>query len=103
MLAEKRKATSEVAEKIREGEALCPKAADAITAIWGALLEDDIAKKIRKIAQDVDEKISATKVEMWKLPLQQKVIKNVEIKRLQQEMQTFCEKEKYRKAKVEEF
>ena len=50
-----------------------------------------------------DEKISAAKPKMRKLPLQQKVIKNVEIKRLQQEMQTLCEQEKSREAEVEAF
>ena len=38
---------------------------------------------------------------MWKLPLQQKVIKNVEIKILQQEVQALCEQEKYKEAAVE--
>ena len=33
VLAERRKATSEVAKKIREGEALCAKAADAVETI----------------------------------------------------------------------
>ena len=38
---------------------------------------------------------------MRKLPLQQKVVKNAEIKRLQQELQTLREQEKDLEVKVE--
>ena len=47
VLAERRRAMSEATQKIREGEALCTKVADAIATIWGALLEDDTTEKIR--------------------------------------------------------
>ena len=40
---------------------------------------------------------------MWKLPLQQKVIKNAEVKSLQQEVQTLRDQEKAREAEVEGF
>ena len=67
------------------------------------LLEDNATNKIRKRIREVDECITAAKVDMRKLPLQQKVLKHVEIKNLQQEVYTLCEQEKAREAKVEEF
>ena len=51
--------------------------------------------------REVDEKISTAKVEMRKLPLQEKVTKNAEIKRLQQEVQTLHEQEQSREVEVE--
>ena len=82
VLEERRRATSEAAEKIKEGEALCTKEADVVATIWGALLEDETTKNIRQSAREADEKISTAKAKMRKLPLQQKVTKNLEIKRL---------------------
>ena len=91
MLEERRRASSEAAEKIREGEALCTKAADDVATIWGALLEDETVEEIRCSSREADEKINTAKAKMKKLVLQQKVTKNVEIKRLQQEVQTLHE------------
>ena len=48
------------------------------------MLEDETIEEIRKSVREADEKISAAKVEMRKLPLQKKVTKNAKIKRLQQ-------------------
>ena len=84
-LAERRKVASEAVEKIRESEALYAKAIDVVATIWGALLEYDTAMKIRQSVREADECISAIKREIWKIPLQQKVNKNAEIKSLQQE------------------
>ena len=50
VLEERRRVAYEAAEEIREGEALCAKAANAIATIWGALLEDETTKIIRKSA-----------------------------------------------------
>ena len=47
VLAERRTTVSEVAEKIKEGEALCTKDADAVVTILETFLEDDTTKKIR--------------------------------------------------------
>ena len=88
---ERRTVVSEAAEKIKDGEALYAKATDVVATIWETLLEDDETEKIRHRIWETDECITAVKVEMRKLPLQQKVIKNAEIKSLQQEVQTLCE------------
>ena len=45
VLAERRLAVSQAAEKIK-GDALCTKAADAVAIIWETLIEDDATKKI---------------------------------------------------------
>ena len=68
VLAERRRVVYEAAEEIREGKALCAKDANSIATIWGALLEDETTKEIRKTTREVDEKISTAKVEMRKLP-----------------------------------
>ena len=91
VLEERIRVAYESAEEIREGKALCTKAANAIATIWGALLEDETTEEIRQTAREADEKISAAKAEMRNLPLQQKVVKNAEIKRLYQELQTLQE------------
>ena len=82
VLEERRRAGSEAAEKIREGEGLCAESADVVAIIRGALLEDETAEQIKQRAREADEKISAAKVEMRKFPLQKKVSKSAEIKRL---------------------
>ena len=94
---------SEAVEKIKDREALYAKSTDTVATIWETLLEDNATKKIRQNIREADEHISAVKLEMRKLPLQQKVIKNVEIKSLQQEVQTLCEQEKAMEAEVEGF
>ena len=82
---------SEAARKIKGGEAICAKAADNVATIWETFLEDDATEKIRQHIWEIDEHITAAKVDMWKMPLQQKVIKHAEIKNLQQEVQTLHE------------
>ena len=94
---------SEGAQKIKEGDALYAKATDVIAVIWETFLEDDTAKKIRQSVWEENESINAAKTKMWKLPLQQKVINNAEIKSLQQEVQTLHEQEKSSEAEVEAF
>ena len=74
---------SEAATKIKGREAICAKAVDNVATIWETLLEDDTTEKIRQRICEVDHPIIAAKVDMQKLPLQQKVIKNIEIKSLQ--------------------
>ena len=91
----------DAAKKIREGETLCTKATDVVATIWGALLEDETTEINKQSAREADEKISAAKAEMRKLPLQQKVVKNAEIMRLQQELQTLREQENAREVEVE--
>ena len=86
VLEERRRASSEAAEKIRQGETLCMKVTDVVATIWGVLLEDETTKNIRQSTREADEKISTAKAKMKKLPLQEKVTKNAEIKRLQQEV-----------------
>ena len=80
MLEKRRRVVSEAVEKIKEGESLCAKAVDVVATIWGTLLEDDTTEKIRQSVREEDEQNSTGKVEMLKLPLQQNVIKNAEIK-----------------------
>ena len=47
--------------------------------IWESLLEDTTAKNIKENMRKDDEKIAAEKVEMKKLPFQEKVTKMAEI------------------------
>ena len=47
VIDERRRAVSEAAEKIREGETLYTKAADAVATIWEVFLKDETAKIIR--------------------------------------------------------
>ena len=61
VLVEIRKTSSEAAEKIREGEALCAKDSYDVATIYGALLKYDTSEKIKRSAQEVDEKINAAK------------------------------------------
>ena len=69
--------------------------------IWEVLLEYETGEKIRESTRQAEEKIIATKVEMKKLPFQEKVMKMVEIKQLQQEVQALCDQEWTREAEVE--
>ena len=103
MLVERRTPVSEAADKIKGEEAICAKATDNVATIWETLLEDDTTEKIRQRICEVDHPIIVAKVDMQKLPLQQKVIKHAEIKSIQQEFQTLHDQEKAREAKVEEF
>ena len=64
------------------------------------MLDDGATEKIRKHIRKIDERITTAKVDMRKLPLQQKVIKNAEIKSIQQEVQTLREQEKSREPRL---
>ena len=101
MLEEIKVGVSEAATRLKGGETICAKAADNVVTIWETLLEDGTTKKIRQRIRKADERITAAKVDMRKLPLQQKVNKHVEIKTLQQEVQTLREQETAREAQVE--
>ena len=66
---------SEATGKITKGETLYSKAVKTIYMIWEALLEDETTEGIRESTLQADEKISAAKAEMKKLPFQEKVTK----------------------------
>ena len=93
----------EAIDKIKGREAICAKDVDNVATIWETLIEDNATEKIRKRIREIDERINAMKVDMRKLSLQQKVIKNAEIKILHQEVQTLHAQEKAREAKLEGF
>ena len=82
VLEDRRRAASEAAGKITEGETPCAREVEVVSMIWEALLEYETAKNIRATAQQEDEKISVAKSEMKKLPFQEKVIKMEKIKQL---------------------
>ena len=65
---------SEAATKLKGGEAICAKAADNVATIWETLVEDDATEKIRQRIHETDECITVVKVDMQKMPLQQKVL-----------------------------
>ena len=60
---------SEATTNIKDGEAICAKAADNVATIWETLLEDDATEKIRQLICKPDQRIVAAKVDMQKLPL----------------------------------
>ena len=86
-LKEKRKATSEIVVKIKQGEATCTKALEDISTVQDALMEDTNAENIRVNRRVAEDKITTKKVDMNKLAFQEKVAKMTEIKQLQQEVQ----------------
>ena len=86
VLEERSKVVLEAEERIRQGETICTKEVEAISAMWEAFLEDETREKIKENAQKADEKIIATRVEMKKLSFKEKVTKMVEIKQLQHEV-----------------
>ena len=94
---------SKAATKLKGREAIYTQDSDNVATIWETLLEDGATEKIRQHIRDVDERITAAKVDMRKQCLHQKVIKHAEIKNLQQEVETLHKQEKAREAKVEEF
>ena len=81
MLAKIRTTVSEVADKIKGGEAIYAKAANNVATIWETLLKDGASEKIRQHIHEADKHIISMKVEIRKLPLQQKVLKHAEIKK----------------------
>ena len=58
VLEERRRAVSEAANKIREGESLCTKSVDVVAIIWGVFLTNETTDKISQSVRQVDEKIS---------------------------------------------
>ena len=85
VLEERRRAASEAARKISEGETLCAKVVEVVSMIWEAILEDATVEMIRASMRKSDKKISVAKAKMKKFSFQEKVTKMAEIKQLQQE------------------
>ena len=58
MLEEHNKEVSEAVANICDGENLCNKAAESISTIWEALLEDKMGEKIKEDVHQADQKIT---------------------------------------------
>ena len=61
VLEERRRAASEDARKITEGETLCAKVVGAASMLWEALLEYETIENIRESSRQEDVKINASK------------------------------------------
>ena len=67
---------------IVEAEQTCAKVVDQVSQTWGALLDDEKSKNISNELTVVEANITQMQNEIKKLPLEQKRVKTIEMRRL---------------------
>ena len=94
VLEEQNKTTSEVVERIRQGEKLCTEAVEVVSMMWEVLLEDETVENINEDVRQDNLKIIVVKEDMKKLSIKERITKVTELKRLQHEVKTLYDQEK---------
>ena len=80
----------EDAQKIEQEEAVCAKVADQVSQAWVSLIDDAKLQKVVEELHTDDTKVNQLKYDMKQLPLAQKMAKETEMRKLQQQVTMLC-------------
>ena len=97
-----REATIEAMNKIEESKEVCAKAVDQVSQTWEALMDDEQSQKIANELTLLEANITQIRNDMKQLPLSQKMAKEIEMRKLLQQITVLCTQQQHREGKVEE-
>ena len=72
--------------KIKEVEALCAKVVEQVSQSWEDLINDEELEQVTKKLHTVEEKFKKLKNDIDKLPMTENMSKDVDLKKLQQQV-----------------
>ena len=88
-------------KNIEEEEVRCANVVDQVSQDWEALMDDAESEKLANEMTSIEGNITHTRNEMKHLPLAQKMAKEIEIRKLQQQVIVLCKQQQHHADKVE--
>ena len=89
-------------KKIEEAEAICVDVVYQFSRAWEALMDDAESEKLANELTTVESNISMIRNEIKQLPLVNKMDKEIEMRKLQQQVIVMRTQQQHRAEKVEE-